>query len=332
MRILSWTLAATTLVSGWAMVHFAMELRRQRTAAEVIAMPSPPAVIGVDLPVYSPTTAGSATTPTDQPREAARVAPRKTAAQLQIARQRAERFRDPRVREQELRLGKYAHRASLEDLAPHIDLQMTEIDALAEALAAADVRVTEERLACDADPGCDSRPLLARIDESQEQEMARGLGPRRFEKFLAYVAAGEDRGALQLLRDRLGPANPLEEAAIEQAAMALAEETRRFVAEAEARREHLEEIPGYSRLMITMRSAASAGSAGENRERLESATRYLARREERAAQFLDREHLRAFKDEQARALAEYKAQLRAREIQAAAEEAAGAGARTPAMP
>jgi hypothetical protein len=326
-------LGVTTLVSGSATVYYAGALQEERARATHLTNAFPAQSDPAPTGQTETSPPAAAVLPTEK--KAASEVGNKTdyqvyeaaqeEAERAVARYRLEQLRDPKVQARaDAEIARQA-RDMLKDIAPPTGLSKEDMERLVEATQVALLEDERRTLECQADPGCDGSELEASIVKGLEEEAAKVLDAEKFARLKAYMDAWQERFFLQMLRDRLPPESTLSDAETEALSLALADERRKFVAEAEARDEKVELIAGG------LRSAAMPGTTRENDKRVESATRFIARRYERAEQLLDGAQLAEFKAWQERTLAAYKSELNEQAIAAAARKAAGTG-QEPALP
>jgi len=321
-------LGVTTLVSGTITVYYAHALQQERTRATQLTILYP--TQSVQTPAVQAATSPRAAGPQPAgPQPAGKHATSRgyltaeefetvtQAEQRAVARYRLEQLRDPNGQARATAENARQARFLLNEIAPPTGFSKEDKERLIEATKA--VLLEDERLTleCEADPDCDGSELELTIERRLEEEAAKVLDAEKFAHLKAYMDSWQERYQLQVLRDRLPPGNTLSDAKIAEVSLALADERRKFVTEAEARNEKVELI------MDGLRSAAIPGTAREHEKRVESATRFIARRYERAEQLLDGTELAEFKAWQERALAAYKSELEDQAISAAAQKAAG---------
>ena len=322
-------LGVASLASGAATVYYAQALKLERIrigqmspAIQTQSAQIPVGQVATSPPATSlqpaaPKPATRASDSVDADIEASLRDEKLDPGRLAVARRQAERLRDPKVKARAIAADSREARQYLSESAPYIGLSREDIDKLAEVIGVDGVEGTLDVLECQADPDCDETQGEGMFGESFQEEATRLVGPEKLARLMAWFGAFPERFNMQTLRDSLPPESRMSDAEIEMLSIALGEERQKFEMEAEARNETVEGS------MSGLASAAVPGSATEFDRRLESATRFVMRRNERAEQLLRDAHLSAFKAWQDRALATYKSELEDQAIAAAARKAAG---------
>lgn len=322
MKRVNLILAAATLGLAGASLHFARAtnlLRSQNDAKAVAAgreQPAQPALTpAADVAGNQPgTTAAEASkTPAGNknPDQAA----------LALARHRLDELLNPQTRAQRLKELADMFSGDMASVAPHIGMTADELQRYSEQRAEQVLRWQQRLQECLLDPACDAAALRSTRQAEAKQEETAMLGPERSARLKTFQAAFYERNLVQALQKTLPAGAALPPAQAEKLALALAEETQKF--DANAQRFGQKVFKYVSGNAVEVRSAAHEGTPEQYRQKQESAARHQQLLHARAASLLTTQQLAEFRTLQEQALARYQERLREEEIAANARGRAG---------
>lgn len=292
MRRLAVLLAVTTAIFALTTAYYSRQLFLARNApvADAGAGSGVAAQISDDsakavLPAASGTEAASAMTKSNSD-------PRHSLGPYQLA--ILTKMRDPTARLGLVEEQKASLRRTSPYLAEYLQLGSNEFDDFLELVAAQRIATYEHTLSCMQDPACEDFQTESAKQETLIQEIARGFGVEKAQRYEHYLETSEERTYVAEMRGALPDSQRLTDTQAETLIEALADERVRIGDEITARSQTagttLEGVP------FLLHPGATIATL------MEQANEFFRRMRERAARVLTTEQLAAFDRMQAERL------------------------------
>jgi hypothetical protein len=231
---------------------------------------------------------------------------------------------DPAMRAEMLEEMKEANRPNKSKYARHLGISEADAERLIDLLAVQDLERSESHSRCSLQPQCDYQSLFRQTSAAQQSAITDLLGAEVQRRFEEYTYSGVERNMVSnFLRDRVPPANRLDDEQAELLIAALAEVRKSVETEIRQR--------GAEPFLFPMEGVAFTFSgnmyeAGNTAERLEQAADFNRRILVRAKALLTPQQLAAFEQMQELAIVGLKSSLRRDERERATQAAiSGAG-------
>jgi hypothetical protein len=332
---LNMLLASTTLVFGTTTIYHARALLQQRTANQLPAeaplasnttpqASAEPARTGVP-PALIDTAADVAEEVDDEYLEQELVEVSTGGPDLRdpgtraLFRSSLAELRDPQQRAALLRENIARDRWSWQPIAALIGLTPAELERFLQAQAERNLRELQRRQECGLNPAC-YLPALQNAYSEPGAELAAVLGAEQHARFRAYAESIDDRERMGRMQRRLPVEARLPEPLAEKLVLALANERRRFTAEAE--RDGLQVFQTPETRYLPLLATAESGAENSFAQRKASAAQYAQRLRDLAASVLGGTQLAEFNALLSREQAEYEHALRSMEADEAVWKAA----------
>lgn len=214
------------LMFGIITVHLARSLAHERELASnldpsVMATPGTQAQPSVPEDGISPEV--SATGPPTSPED----------DQILAARERLERFNDPKLRAAIVARARESLAQTWKPISASLRMPESTLENLLDVLSEQSASHDQRRLECQIDRLCNPEALNASLKESGRYNLESYLGPERLDKYNAYIESIPERTYIQDLQARMPDGGHVDDDTVERLALALSTERRRFVTSTE---------------------------------------------------------------------------------------------------